>query len=280
MTDEDFELFNERHETKVFDMFEEDLLEVIDEVKPKQPFSPEEQKKAKPTTNFVPSPMKPQPKSNVKMPKGSFSRKTIKLILGGINAATFQDILRLKRPMRPAQLIGQLFCMLLWICKEAALPGATVGEGADELPRVPFQNLEDEFDAWENVQSYLKQDVSGLHQETQSLVTRLPLPPVFVEQYLKKMQHKIALNDRVLARNHSASLDKLLSLVRAILDWHLDTHASSFELPMLLSPVLLKRDGSNGTLGRRRGSGASRPGSAGSKHSKQGYTSFNRKISQ
>ena len=37
MTDEDFELFNERHETKVFDMFEEDLLDVIDEVKPKAP---------------------------------------------------------------------------------------------------------------------------------------------------------------------------------------------------------------------------------------------------
>ena len=213
------------------------------------------------------------------MQRGSFSRKTVKLILGGINAATFQDVLRLKRPMRPAQLIGQLFCILLWICKEASLPGATVGEGADELPRVPFQNLEDEFDAWENVQAYLKQDVSGLHQETQSLVTRLPLPPVFVEQYLKKMQHKIALNERVLTRNHSASLDKLLSLVRAVLDWHLNTQ-SSFELPTLLSPVLLRRDGSNGVLGKRRGSGASRPGSAGSKHSKQGYTSFSRKTSQ
>ena len=117
------------------------------------------------------------------------------------------------------------------------------------------------------MQSYLKQGVSGLHQETQSLVTKLPLPPVFVEQYLKKMQHKIALNERVLTRNHSASLDKLLSLVRAVLDWHLTTQ-SSFELPALLSPVLLKRDGSNGPFGKRRGSGASRPGSAGSKHSK------------
>lgn len=59
MTDEDFEMFNEREETKVFDMFEEDLLEVIDEVKPREPIQPEEQKKAKPTSNYIPSPMKP-----------------------------------------------------------------------------------------------------------------------------------------------------------------------------------------------------------------------------
>ena len=59
MTDEDFELFNERHETRV-DMFEEDLLDVIDEVKPQAPAQTEEKKKPlKPTTNFVPSPMKP-----------------------------------------------------------------------------------------------------------------------------------------------------------------------------------------------------------------------------
>ena len=110
-------------------------------------------------------------------------------------------------------------------------------------------------------------------------MTKLPLPPVFVEQYLKKMQHKVSLNERVLSRNHSASLDKIMGLVRAILDWHLNTQ-SSFELPALLSPVLLRRDGSNGPLGKRRGSGASRPGSAGSKHSKKGYTTtFSRKTS-
>ena len=53
--------------------------------------------------------------------------------------------------------------MLLWICKESTLPDATEGEGADERPRVPFQNLEDEFEVWDNVQAYLKQDISGLH---------------------------------------------------------------------------------------------------------------------
>jgi len=59
MTDEDFEIFNERNDTKVFDMFEEDLLEVIEEVKPQEPPKPEESKKAKPISNFLPSPLKP-----------------------------------------------------------------------------------------------------------------------------------------------------------------------------------------------------------------------------
>ena len=35
LTEEEFEKFNERQETKVFDMFEDDLLEITqDEVKP------------------------------------------------------------------------------------------------------------------------------------------------------------------------------------------------------------------------------------------------------
>ena len=41
--------------------------------------------------------------------------------------------------------------MLLWVCKESALPAGT----SDSLPKVPFQNLEDEFSSWENVQNYL-----------------------------------------------------------------------------------------------------------------------------
>ena len=81
MTDEDFQIFNERQETQVFDMFEEDLLEVIDEVKPQEPARPNEQKKSKPTTNFAPSPMKPLPKSNINKARAFNSRKAIKLIL-------------------------------------------------------------------------------------------------------------------------------------------------------------------------------------------------------
>ena len=38
--------------------------------------------------------------------------------------------------------------MLLWVCKESA-------STSDSLPKVPFQNLEDEFSSWENVQNYL-----------------------------------------------------------------------------------------------------------------------------
>ena len=50
--------------------------------------------------------MKPQPKANIRTTKGFNSRKTIKLILSSINAATFQDILRIKKPVRSAHTIG------------------------------------------------------------------------------------------------------------------------------------------------------------------------------
>ena len=79
-------------------MFEQDFLEVIDEVKPRETAMPNEQKKPKPTTNFAPSPMKPLPKSNLNKARALNSRKTIKAILTSINAATFLDIMRIKKP--------------------------------------------------------------------------------------------------------------------------------------------------------------------------------------
>ena len=48
--------------------------------------------------------------------------------------------------------------MLIWVCRESALPGS-----AENLPRVLFQNIEDEFAAWENVQAYLSLNIINLY---------------------------------------------------------------------------------------------------------------------
>ena len=147
LTEQEFEQYNERQETKVFDMFEDDLLEITqDEVKPNEPTQIEETKKSKPSTNFTPSPMKPTPKAVMKTPKG-FSRKHIRSLLNNISVTTFDDFLRIKRPSRQAQLIGQSFIMMLWIFKAAQ---SLQNKEEDELS-VPYQNLEDEFENWENV---------------------------------------------------------------------------------------------------------------------------------
>ena len=100
LTEQEFEQYNERHETKVFDMFEDDLLEITqDEVKPEEPAKKEEIKKSKPSTNFTPSPMKPNPKTVMRTPKG-FSRKHIRSLLNNMSVTTFDDFLRIKRPSR------------------------------------------------------------------------------------------------------------------------------------------------------------------------------------
>ena len=73
--------------------------------------------------------------------------------------------------------------MLLWMFKEAQ----SLQNKEEEELSVPYQNLEDEFENWENVQAYIKQDITGVHHEVQAISTRLPLPKPIVEQYLKKM---------------------------------------------------------------------------------------------
>ena len=62
---------------------------------------------------------------------------------------------------------------------------------ASSLTKVPFQNLEDEFASWENVQAYLGQNMASVYQEVQSMLHNFPLPPLCVDQYLRKMQHKM-----------------------------------------------------------------------------------------
>ena len=56
--------------------------------------------------------------------------------------------------------------MLLWICKEAQMSSGST----EHLPKVPFQNLEDEFSSWENVQAYLNSNTAGLYQEVQNML--------------------------------------------------------------------------------------------------------------
>ena len=143
------------------------------------------------TTSFQPSPIKPQ-----NLRKQFQSRNSIKHILTQFNIKTIEDIIRIKKPQKSSQLIGQLICMLLWVCKESTMPAST----NDNLPEVPFQNLEDEFSSWENVQTYLEQNQAGMYQEVQQISQRFPLPRFFVDQYLRKMQHKMQVESRCLSR--------------------------------------------------------------------------------
>ena len=100
-------------------------------------------------SEYQPSPLKPR---NL---RSQFqSQNSIKHILPQITIKTIEDIVRIKKPQKSSQLIGQLFCMLLWVCKESVLPATSATESSVP-PKVPFQNLEDEFSSWENVQSYL-----------------------------------------------------------------------------------------------------------------------------
>ena len=46
---------------------------------------------------------------------------------------------------------------------------------------MPFQNLEDEFSSWENVQSYLNQNTVSVYQEVQHILHKFPLPRSFVD---------------------------------------------------------------------------------------------------
>lgn len=68
------------------------------------------------------------------------------------------------------------------------------------------------------------------------------------------------------------------SLVKAILDWHLNSQSSLDQNMSLLSPVLLRRDSSGGPSNKRRGSAYPRPDSAGNKIQKNTAT-FSRKTS-
>lgn len=112
--------------------------------------------------------------------------------------------------------------MLIWVCRESATsPIAEI--------KVPFQNLEDEFASWDNVQAFLNCNMVGLFQEIQTILSRFPVQKSFVDTYFRKMQHKIDIEARTLSRVQSQSLEKALSLVQAALDWHCK-NKSSFKL--------------------------------------------------
>lgn len=73
--------------------------------------------------------------------------------------------------------------MLLWISREASI--TLTSEQRPNL--VPFQNLEDEFSSWSNVQAYLNQNVVGIYTEVQNMVHNFPLAENFIEMYLHKI---------------------------------------------------------------------------------------------
>jgi len=73
--------------------------------------------------------------------------------------------------------------MLLWISREASI--TLTSEQRPNL--VPFQNLEDEFSSWSNVQAYLNQNVVGIYTEVQNMVLNFPLAKNFIEMYLHKI---------------------------------------------------------------------------------------------
>lgn len=73
--------------------------------------------------------------------------------------------------------------MLLWISREASM--TLISEQKPNL--APFQNLEDEFASWSNVQAYLNQNVVGIYTEVQNMVHNFPLGKDFIEMYLHKI---------------------------------------------------------------------------------------------
>ena len=86
---------------------------------------------------------------------------------------------------------------------------------------MPFQNLEDEFSSWENVQAFLNYNLIGVYNDVQNILQKFPLPKPFVDTYLRKMQHKMEVEKRTLSRIPAASsLEKALKLVTAAIDWH------------------------------------------------------------
>jgi len=84
---------------------------------------------------------------------------------------------------------------------------------SEGLPIVPFRNLEDEFATWDNVVSFLNSNIAGLYQEIQNIVDLFPLPQASVDTYLRKMQHKMNVEQRTLSRLPSQSLEKALNVV-------------------------------------------------------------------
>lgn len=112
---------------------------------------------------YQPSPVKPQ-----NLRKQLQSRNSIRQILSQFSMKTIDDIVRIKKPQKSSHLIGQLFCMLIWVYRESAgfeRNAAASSQLASKATSVPFQNLEDEFSAWENVQNYLSHNTVSIYSD-------------------------------------------------------------------------------------------------------------------
>jgi hypothetical protein len=85
------------------------------------------------------------------------------------------------------------------------------------------------------VQDFISINHGRLFAETQQLAKKLPLSQLYIDHYLKPLQHKIFVNERILNKNLSQSLDNVLSLVKAVVEYHFDTQ-SSFKMQEPLFP--------------------------------------------
>ena len=148
----------------------------------------------------VPEPM-PAPMKQQAAPIHSFrylSRKTMKESLKDITQETLVDLIRVKRPQRPTLVIGQIFAIMLWIFREQK-PFFTQSNYINSS-KVPYQNLEAQFEIWENIQEFIGEDLPGLLNEVRGFINKIPLSSSIVESHLSRLQTKVLVNNKTILR--------------------------------------------------------------------------------
>ena len=84
-------------------------------------------------------------------------------------------------------------------------------------------------------------NITSLFQEVQAILQRFPLPKPLVDNYLRKMQHKMHVEARTISRGATSSnMEKILNFIHAALDWHCSP-MSNFKLT-LPAPIISGHD--------------------------------------
>lgn len=91
---------------------------------------------------------------------------------------------------------------------------------AEHIPKVPYQNIEAEFQEWDNIVAYLGQNTGKTYRDVQSILMRLPLPRAYIDSYLRRIGHRLTSETRLLGRTHTQSFEFALNLVQAVIDMH------------------------------------------------------------
>lgn len=123
--------------------------------------------------------------------------------------------MRIKKPQLPALLTGQLFCMLIWLFRQSNQSYASTVASA-------FDIIEAEFGEWDNVQIFIANNGNRLVQELTSIFAKLPLQSSLMP-FMINMHKKIQINQTILSRSTGLSLERLLSVIKTVVSWHVQT---------------------------------------------------------